>query len=315
MAVTPTTSHANAFLAGRFFKRVVRVTTFRENAPSDPERFFLTQLSNSLEVSKLRVQFKVHRSLTKHPNQCDITITNLNDVNRVDLESKPLLVQLDAGYEEDALRLLYKGNLRFGMSKEEGPNWETLMQLGDGDSAHRWARVNKSYAPGTSVRTILRDAAKSMGYELPANLAKDKTLDRSFATGTTSHGPSRDELTRLLAPFGYHHSFQNGVLRVLRDGDTTPGTAIPIGEEQGMIGTPEFGSPPRSGKPPHVTVKLLLYPELSPGDTIQLNSKVTNPGGLNAPHKGLFRIEVVRHTGDTHGKEWCTSLEVKPITS
>lgn len=315
MAIPSRAALAADLVAGRFFKRVIRVTTFRENAPADPERFFLTQLSNSLEVTKLRVQFKVHRSLTKNPNQCDITITNLNEVNRIDLESKPLLVQLDAGYEDDALRLLYTGNLRFGMTKEEGPNWETLMQLGDGDSAHRWARVNKSYAPGTSVRTVLRDAAKSMGYELPPNLAKDKTLDRSFATGTTSHGPTRDELTRLLAPFGYHHSFQNGVLRVLKDGETTPGTAIPIGEEQGMIGTPEFGSPPRSGKPPHVTVKLLLYPELSPGDTIQLNSRVTNPGGIAAAHKGLYRIEVVRHHGDTHGKDWTTTCEIKPLSA
>ncbi len=289
---------------GAFFKRIVRVTTFREGVPADPTRFFLTALSNSLEINAMRVRFKVHRSLTKHPNQCDITITNLGEINRFDLETKPLQVQLDAGYEDDALRLVYTGELRFGMTKEEGPNWSTLMQLGDGDSAHRWSRCNKSYAPGTSIRTVLRDAAKSFGYELPANLAKDKTLDRSFATGTTSHGPTRDELTRLLAPFGYHYSVQNGVLRVLRDDEVTPGQAIPIGEQYGMIGTPEFGSPPRSGKPPHMTVKMLLYPEISPGDTVQLTSKVKN---------GLFRVEVVRHDGDTHGKPWTTELEIKNI--
>jgi hypothetical protein len=290
-------------VTARFFKRIVRVTTFRENVPANPTQFVVVKDPRSTEITDLRVQFKVNRSLTKHPNQCDVTITNLSTATRTDLETKPLLVQLDAGYEDDALHLMYMGDLRFGMTKEVGPNWETMLQLGDGDCTHRWARVNKSYAPGTTVRTVLRDASASMGFELPANLAADKSLDRSFATGTTAHGPSREEMTRLLAPFGYTYSVQNGVLRVLREDEATPGTAIPIGEEYGMIGTPEFGSPPRSGKPPHMTVKMLLYPQLAPGAIVELHSKVKN---------GLYRIETVRHDGDTHGASWTTDIEIKP---
>lgn len=290
-------------MTARFFKRIVRVTTFRESVPVNPTKFQVSRSTNTLEITDLRVQFKINRTLTKHPNACDVTITNLSTETRTDLETKPLLVQLDAGYEDDALRLMYTGDLRFGMTKESGPNWETLLQLGDGDCMHRWARVNKSYSPGTSVRTVLRDCARSMGFELPDNLASDKSLDQAFGTGTTAHGPSRDEFTRLLAPFGYHHSYQNGVLRILRDDEATPGGPILIGEDFGMIGTPEFGSPPRSGKPPHITVKMLLYPEISPGCTVDLRSKVKN---------GLFRVESVRHEGDTHGQAWHTTLEIKP---
>jgi hypothetical protein len=290
-----------------FFNRVARVTAFRENVPTDPTQFTVSRTATSVEITDLRIQFKVHRSLTKNPNQCDITITNLSGPSRTDLETKPLLVKLEAGYVNDALRLLYTGDLRFAMTKEQGANWETLLQLGDGDCMHRWARVNKSYGPNTSVRTILRDCARSMGFDLPKNLEGDKSLDQVVATGRTSHGPSRDELTKLLAPYGYTYSIQNGVLRVLRENDVAPGSAIPIGEEYGMIGTPEFGTPPKSGKPPHMTVHMLLYPELSPGATVQLKSKVKN---------GLFRIETVRHEGDTHGnghRSWVTQIEIKPI--
>ncbi len=290
-----------------FFNRIVRVSAFRESVPVDPTHFVVQKTATSVQITDLRVQFKVHRSLTKHPNQCDVTITNLATATRTDFETKPLLVQLDAGYANDALRLMYTGDVRFAMTKETGPNWETMLQLGDGDCMHRWARVNKSYAPGTTVRTILRDCAGSMGFELPKNLAEDKSLDRAFSTGRTSHGPSREEMTKLLAPFGYSYSVQNGVLRVLRQEDVAPGTAVPIGEGYGMIGTPEFGSPPRSGKPPHMTVNMLLYPELVPGSTIQLTSKTKN---------GLFRIETVRHEGDTHGSgtnSWTTQIEIKPI--
>lgn len=256
----------------------------------------------------MRVQFRVHRSLTKHPNTCDITITNLAATSRVDLETKPLLVVLNAGYDNN-LKLLYTGDLRFGMTKQEGASWETLLQLGDGDCMHRWSRVNKSYKDGTSVRTVLRDAARSMGLVLPKNLDSDKSLDRSFPTGTTSHGPTRDELTRLLSPFGYHWSIQNGVLHVLRDDEPGSSTPFAIDEAHGMIGTPEFGSPPRSGKPPHMTIKNLLYPELTPGSLVYLTSKVKT---------GMFRLELVKHTGDTHGSgdtSWTTTVEIKPISA
>lgn len=287
------------------FKRAVKITTFRESIPQQPTSFQVTRTPNTTEITDLRVQFRVDRSLTKSPNTCDVTITNLAESTRVDLETKPLLVTVNAGYD-DELKLLYEGDLRFGMTKQVGPNWETLLQLGDGDCMHRWARVNRSYAPGTTVRTVLRDACRSMGYELPKNLESDPALNQMLPNGRTSHGPSRDELTKLLAPFGYHYSIQNGVFQVLRDDEVSSTSAIPLSEREGMIGTPEFGSPPRSGKPPHVTVRMLLYPELSPGCLVQLTSRVKS---------GLFRLERVRHSGDTHGtgdNSWTTEVELKP---
>lgn len=287
-------------------KRAVKVITFRETVPKNPTKFEVKRTPNSTEITDLRVQFRVRHNHTKHPNSCDITITNLASRTRVDLETKPLLVQLDAGYGDD-LKLLFTGDLRFGMTKQQGTDWETLLQLGDGDCMHRWARVNKSYAPGTSVRTILRDAVGSMGFTMPANLAKDKRLDQAYPNGRASHGYSRDELSKLLGFYGYRYSTQKGVLRILRDNETSSLTALPLDKAHGMIGTPEFGSPPRSGKPPHMTVKMLLYPELTPGDLVKLTSEVKN---------GLFRLETVTHTGDTHGtgdKSWTTEVEIKPV--
>lgn len=277
-------------------KRVVRVTTFRES---------VTALSTT-EISKLRVQFKIRKSLTKHPNTCEIIISNLSQKSRTDFETKPLLVQLNAGYD-DQLRLLYVGDLRYGSSRQNHADWETKLELGDGDSRHRWARVNKSYAAGTPLKTVLRDAARSMGFELPKNLVSDSKLDLALPVGRVSHGPTRDELTKLLAPFGYHWSIQNGVFRVLKDEETSGSAALPIDKEHGMIGTPEFGSPPKNKKPAHLNVKTLLYPELTPGDLVKLTSTVKT---------GMFRIDVVSHSGDTHGKgenSWTTELELRPL--
>lgn len=287
----------------RLFKRSVKVTCWRESVPQDVTKFEVKRLPNQTEISDLRVQFHIRKDHSKHPNSCDVTITNLSQTTRTDLETKPLNVQLEAGYD-DVLRFMFVGDLRFAMTKMDGPNWHTLLQLGDGDCHYRWSRMNKSYGSGVTVRQVLKDASKSMGLSLPKTLEGDPALDRALNSGALAFGPCRDVLTRYLAPYGYSWSIQNGNLRVLRDDRTHADTYREISEEYGMIGSPEFGSPPKSGKPPHMTVNMLLYPELIPGDKVKLTSKVKN---------GFFRIERVEHRGDTHGNDWTTEVEIKPL--
>jgi hypothetical protein len=289
----------------RLFKRNVRITCWRETVPDDPSVFQVSRLPNQTEITDLRVQFRVRKDLHKSPNTCDVTITNLSQTTRSDLETKPLNVQLEAGYD-DVYRFMFLGDLRFAMTKLDGPNWHTLLQLGDADCHYKWARMNKTYGSNTSVKTVLRDAAKSMGLALPKNVEDDPDLNEVFKNGELAHGPTREELTRYLAPYGYSWSIQNGQLRILRDDRTHADTYKEINEENGMIGSPEFGSPPRSGLPPHMTVNMLLYPELTPGDKVLLTSKVKT---------GFFRIENVEHSGDTHGQAWTTQVEIRPVGS
>lgn len=292
-------------MGDRLFKKIAKVTVWRDTVPSSATSYLSKQLipGQQLEITDLRIRFRVERSLTKTPNQADIYLYNLASSSRTDLETKPLSVRLEAGYD-DVPRLLFLGDLHFGMSQQEPPDWETLLQVGDGDRAYNHARCNRSYPPGTTVRTVLQNAASSMGLTLPRNVSEDPALDARFVRGSASHGPVRDELTRLLAPFGYHWSVQNGKLQVLRDDEVSSVNPRPIDQDHGMIGTPEFGSPPKSGKPPHMRVKTLLYPELTPGDLVQVNS---------ISKSGKFRIEKVRHTGDTHSDEWTTEIEIQPF--
>jgi hypothetical protein len=287
----------------RYFKKIAQVIAWRETIP--PATSFVTKpltRGEQIEITDLRIKFKVERSLTKTPNQADVYIYNLAESTRADFEVKPLAVQISAGFDGEA-QLLFDGDLRFGMSEQDGPTWSTLLQLGDGDRAYSNARINKSYKDGTTYRTVLTDVAHSMGVELPARLAADPALDVQFRTGESAFGYSRDVLSRIL-PFGYHWSFQSGNLEVLRDDQLSSTTAILVDKDHGLIGTPKFGTPPRSGKPPHVTVKCQINPEIVPGCLVNLVSRNKS---------GFFRAEKVRHLGDTHGNEWRTEIEIKPI--
>lgn len=298
--------------AGRRYKRVWRVTAYRAkpgapggfvNTHSD---FFETQ-PNGIEIEKLRVQFSIEKTMDKEPNVAELTITNLAEGTRADLCRKPLIVAIEAGHEEDeGLRLLFKGDLRYGFSKQDGTDWQTVLQLADGSRAYQHARVNRSYKAGTSALVAIRDAARSMGVVLPDNIEADAALGRGFAAGVQIHGPARDELTRLLAPFGYSWSLQNGRLVILKDDQVDASRAILISQETGLLGSPEFGAPEKDGKPPTLAIRTMLYPQVNPGQMLDVRSR-----GID----GIFRAERIVHTGDSHGDEWFTEIEAKPANA
>lgn len=287
----------------RFLNRFARVTTVRESVPANPTNYIVTQVTTTTEITGLRIVFRVERGLRNSPDNADVTITNLATNSRADFETKPLQVQLEAGYI-GKVRQLFAGDLRFGMTKTQGPSFETLLQLGEDDCHYRFSRVNRSYGAGTTYRQMLVDCASSVGMTLPTNLALNPSLDRQITRGDVAIGAVRDRVTQLLKPFGYQWTFQNGVIVALQDDEVLVGDAVPIDEDHGMIGSPYFGSPPQSGKPPHMLVKCLLYPELRPGMLVQLTSKTKN---------GRFRIEKLVHEGDTHGRSWDTEIELKPL--
>jgi len=289
----------------RLFKRACKVTIYRTAEPgsfiaSNPQ--FFVQQPNAIEVSELRVQFKIEKSLESSPNACEVTITNANPATRAFLEKKPLVVRLDAGYDDNS-RHVFTGDLRYGQSQLDGTDWNTTLQLGDGDRAYRNARVSRSYRKGTSVITALKEVATSLGLQLSGDVAASPDLQVQFASGHSLQGPARDELTRLLAPFGYHWSIETGRLQILKDQAVAPGTAFLISQDTGMIGSPDYATPERNGKPPQLKVKTLLYPELFAGAPINVNSRDV---------EGVFRINKLIHSGDTHDSDWTTEIEAIP---
>lgn len=287
--------------------RIVRVTAWRETAPSDPTAFSPKKLNFSqVVIQDLEVKFKIEHTLRKNPNTCDITIFNCAPDTQAFLQQKPLVCQIAAGYNGVA-RLLFEGDVRFAMTELKSPNYETLLQLGDGDCNHRFSRVRRSYKGGTTIRQVITDCVTSFGYSIPSNLSRDPALDRQITGGTVSHGPAKDELTRLLAPLGYTWSIQNGVFQALGATEAVSGHAWPVDQHHGMIGTPNFGSPPRSGKPPHMKVRMELYPELTCGCLIDLTSKTKS---------GRFRVERVTHEGSSIGDgDFVTEIEIMPISA
>lgn len=289
------------------FERAAQVTI------SKPTGFFAPG-ANAVVIRDLRVRIQAEKHLGREPNTCTVIVDNLSETTRAALQTKPLHVLVEAGYAGQVQRL-FSGDVRWAQSRRLGVQWETTLQIADGDRAYRHARVLRSYRGGVDVATAVREAATAMGLEVPAAV---EGLRQQFAAGLALRGRASDVMSRLLEPTGYDWSIQDGRLQLLREGDVRVDQAAVISQDTGMVDTPELGAPtdppraadgagssPRIGRgKPILSVRTLLYPGLVPGGRILMKSRSIN---------GLYKVLRLAHTGDTRGLEWFTDVEATPL--
>ena len=281
-----------------FFDRRISLTIAR---PA-PTSFFKT-LPNAVVVEDLRVQFRIEKQLGKDPNTCEVIVSNLAQNTRAELQTKPLNITLEAGYDTQVARL-FRGDLQWSESKRVGPDFESKLLIGDGDRAYRYARVNRTFKAGTSHLTILAEAADSMNVSIPNNVKADPGMQGQTATGVTLRGYSRNVISRIAKIVNREWSIQDGVLQMNLRNETNVGEAFVVSEDTGMIGTPEFGSPPKKKEQPVLKVRSLLRPEINAGTLISVEAANIN---------GNFKVRRVTHSGDTHGVAWYSEMEAVPL--
>ena len=269
--------------------------------PADGE-FFRTH-QEVTEITALRCAFKIEKHVGNDPNTAELHVFNLNRESRAALERRPIQLQLEAGYQ-DKLALLFVGDVRFTESVLDSVDWDTHIQVAEGDRARKHARVRKSYRRGVSANQLVKDLAKSMGLQPPANVAAARDMFKKFANGAVLSGPSYREMTRLLAPLGREWSIQDGQLQILGPREVRPEEALRIALDTGMVGSPSFGGPAGKNEPPTLRVKSLLRPDVLPGSRILVESRTI---------AGHFRVDSLSHIGYTYGQEWYTEIEAFPL--
>lgn len=281
----------------RLYLRQARVTIAR------PVSFF-SQAPNAIVVDNLDIRFKIEKNITKEPNSCELTIVNLAETTRFELQRRPLYVRLDAGYD-GRMKRLFVGDLRKTDSTWDGPDCNTALDFGDGDRAFQFARVNRSFNRGVTARAVLQELASAMGVEVPRNARESRDFEVEFAAGCALQGRASDELDRILTPLGYGWSIQDGRLQILKPNEARTDVPLELSQDNGMVGSPEHGAPLKKGGKPILVVQNLLYPELTPGAKVRVRSR---------EHNGLFKLIKVSHEGDTAGSgaDWYTTVEALP---
>jgi hypothetical protein len=218
----------------QLFNKICKVTAWRQPTKIGVlDTAYFEKLGNGVEITDLRMTFNIDKHLGGEPNKCTISIFNLNPDSRSDICRKPLHVRVDAGFVDTGYRSLFFGDLTFGESRLNGTDVETKLQVGDGARAIGFARANRSFAKPVSAYEVLKYAANTMNLQLPPEIEQSPELRATLANGLSVKGPSRDVLTRLLAPYAYHWSVQNGRLVILRDEEIIANQAALVNASSG----------------------------------------------------------------------------------
>lgn len=285
----------------------------------------LRQRSAIVTVDDLRIEcgattnldcvFDVEKNLLPHPNKMQLQVYNLSRqrieriIARAAVKDKKgatvgVRVRIEAGYVGQTF-MLFEGDLRIVFPTRQGPDLVLSIESGDGEKAVQNARIQKTYAPGTSVETVLAEVGFALGVG-QGNLLKKikgatlKGWGSVYTGGTTVSGRVVDQLTRLTRSCGLDWSIQDGQLQLLESDGFLSGTAFVLNSLTGLVDSPGVDHKGR------LTAKTLMIPNLVPGRLLKLEAENI---------KGLYTVSRTKTSGSTFGQDWYHEVQAKAAST
>lgn len=261
---------------------------------------------DTLELPGFDVSFEVVKTLKPQPNTCELSVYNLSDSHRAQLQElseakgKPtqgVPCRIEAGYASGT-SLIWLGDLRTVETTYESPDWVTRVSSGDGEKGWKNARDHVSFGPRTPLATSLRAMARALGVN-EGNLSKVVSKLRqagvaNYPHGTVLSGATSREIRDFARSAGLEVSIQDGALQFLDRGKVLDGEAVYLSPQTGLVGSPSVDN---KGV---LTCECLMIADVRPGRLLVMES---------ANVKGGYRIEKATCRGDTAGDAWGWTLE------
>lgn len=269
----------------------------------------------TIDVSELRIRFKVTQNRLQTPNTADIIITNLKDETAQKIKKEGQIVTLKAGYQ-GASEGLFKGNLIQKRTGRENPvDTYTALLAQSGDKAYNFATVSKTLAAGSTFKDqvdVVLEAMKPHG--ITAGYIADLG-SKKMPRGRTLFGMARDVMRDIGFSTGTSWFIEDDKLNITKNNEPKPGEAFVLNSTTGMIGRPVQTLD-------GIIVRMLLNPKVRPDTRIKIDQASIDEAAFNPNYTaevannmipsladdGLYRVLVADHHGDTHGNPWYTEV-------
>ena len=265
-------------------------------------------------ITGLKMSFKSDKTSDSLPNPSSIDVTNLTRDTRNKIDTKNTKISFFANYGVDATALIFTGNVAKITHKRSGADTVTTLEVGDGLTALTSKGGSLSFAPGTSMGTVVQKLSDLFQFQ-KADI-KGINPNDTFNKGLSFTGLYRDLMDVITKRQGVDWSVQNEQLQILGESDfLNQNDVIVLNNKTGLIGTPfrvktlRFDQAKNKGmKSPDRGVQLvsLLNGNLIPGRQIQVDSLFVS---------GNFKVRSVSHHGDTHGNDWYSEVEAIDVGS
>lgn len=257
------------------------------------------------DVSLLRCQFKVKKTLKAEPNTAELKIFNLAENSRRVLENAgKLFLRLSAGYIDSGTSQIYFGEVRHAFTEWSGPTCVTTITTGDSEKEIAKNRIHVPVGPGLGLDVIIGAvvAALNVGkgnLQPTLDALKSRGMPKLYGVGSALSGNASRELTDLCRSVGIEWSIQDGNLQFLIPNKALNELALELSSESGLVGSPSITG---AGL---VKGRALLAPGFTPGHKVSFKSKSVTD---------FYRIEETEFSGDTHGQEWYADIACKTIS-
>lgn len=258
-------------------------------------------------ISGVRIIFDCTKSSDQTKNEARIQIFNLSEKTRAKFDIKDAKITLKAGYiDESGEEVLFIGTVTQSAHKLQLPEIVTYLEVSDGYKELRNARISESLKEGTSLKQVVKVLAEATG--LPIKELTSEIPEEQFSQGLSLIGPVYDLLTSIAEKAGLEWSVQNDEVQIIKKNAPTQDRAVLLTSASGLIKSPERiikdSNKLDYSNVKKLKVESLLIPKLAPGRKVEIRSNAV---------EGIFRIDVVQHTGDTHGSQWNSVCEVREI--
>lgn len=270
--------------------------------------------TETILIKGLRVSFSILKSTSSTTNSAVIKIWNLSQDNRNLIKDFGDEVTLYAGYrEQGGPQVLFVGDTTTVMHVYELPEIITVLECGDGDKYINRLRVSLTYGENISAQTIISDIASQMANQETGEPLRFVEFASSnnivYRQGFQFVGMAKDALDSVCNYLGLQWSIQNNQLQVIPINGTISEPIIQVNESNGMQGVPQRYTYRalelyRSVEERNTgyKVNVALNPFILPGSKIDLAS-------THLKIRGPYRVETIRHEGDTYGLIWSSQIE------
>lgn len=282
--------------------------------------------TEAVDLSAFHTRFEVQNADVESPNNCAIRIYNMTKktVKQLIDNAEFKSVALNAGYESGNYGIIFQGQIKqFRIGKESNVDSYLDILASDGDIAYNKSFISATMAKGYTSTDVINQAAKSMG--LPVDIGTVKAdlqhVPSLNPRGKVLFGMSRMFVRNAASTLDSSWSIQNGRIQIVPNKGYMSGEAVELNATTGLVGIPEQTDE-------GIRMRCLLNSKIRIGGLVYLNNDdinitmQSNPKSANIPYnsraqlqplaplsdRGIYRVFVAEHEGDTRGQQWYTNI-------
>lgn len=257
----------------------------------------------AFDVSNLRCEFEIKKSLYLKMQTSKLTIWNLSPENENKLITSGQRIIIEAGYNGEFYGKIFEGNiiqpLRY---KDRGVDYKLTLISMDSDRFVSSAIIGISEVAKQSRRNVIDDIASKAS--IPSQIGNIVQSDFVYPRGKIMFGKASTYLEQIAKSEKARYYNDDGKVNIIDAGTIEEGYIFDLGPKTGLIGSPvqnEYG----------VNCECLLNPMIKLNSLFHLdNSRVkgreyeygTPVRSLDT--EGIYRVIEIDYVGDTRGNDW-----------